>query len=180
SDPGRTKLFLCSDAVSLGIELDESVRLWNVHRGICILIFAGAGGHRNEVLSVDFHPSDINRFASCGMDHTVKIWSMKEFWPYVDKSYSWIDLPSKFPTKYVQFPVLIAAVHSNYVDCTRWLADFILSKKYPVPECDIWFIKFSRDFHFNQLAIGNREGKSLCLGSTVQPTCYNSDAHNPK
>ena len=79
----------------------------------------------------DFHPSDIERFASCGMDNTVKIWSMKgqkatskllhvcicmlhaiefanvvaEFWLYVDKSYSWTDLPSKFPTKYVQFPV---------------------------------------------------------------------------
>ncbi|RLN04737.1 FIE2 [Panicum miliaceum] len=26
-------------------------------------------------------------------------------------------------------------------------------QKYPVPECDIWFIKFSCDFHFNQLAI---------------------------
>ena len=34
------------------IEQDESVRLWNVETGICILIFAGAGGHRNEVLSV--------------------------------------------------------------------------------------------------------------------------------
>lgn len=74
--------------------------------GICILIFAGAGGHRNEVLSVvkmmfckfwlllwfkynkdlelilwwllqDFHPSDIYGIASCGMDNTVKIWSMK-------------------------------------------------------------------------------------------------------
>ncbi|XP_073114095.1 polycomb group protein FIE1 isoform X4 [Elaeis guineensis] len=113
---------------------DESVRLWNVHTGICILIFAGAGGHRNEVLSV----------------------------------------------------VFIASVHSNYVDCTRWLGDFVLSKsvdneivlwepktkeqspgegavdilqKYPVPECDIWFIKFSCDFHYNAAAIGNREGK---------------------
>ena len=28
-------------------------------------------------------------------------------------------------------------------------------QKYPVPDCDIWFIKFSCDFHFNQLAIGN-------------------------
>ncbi|KAL9679662.1 hypothetical protein QQ045_017528 [Rhodiola kirilowii] len=165
---------------------DESVRLWNIHTGICVLIFAGAGGHRNEVLSVDFHPSDVYRIASCGMDNTVKIWSMKEFWPYVEKSFSWTDIPSKFPTKYVQFPVFIASVHSNYVDCNRWLGDFVLSKsvdneivlwepkmkeqspgegsvdilqKYPVPECDIWFIKFSFDFQYNSIAIGNREGK---------------------
>ncbi|XP_073143165.1 polycomb group protein FIE2-like isoform X1 [Henckelia pumila] len=31
---------------------DESVWLWNIHTGICILIFSGAGRHRNEVLSV--------------------------------------------------------------------------------------------------------------------------------
>ncbi|KAI4322824.1 hypothetical protein L6164_022481 [Bauhinia variegata] len=165
---------------------DESVRLWNVHTGICVLIFAGAGGHRNEVLSVDFHPSDMYRIASCGMDNTVKLWSMKEFWPYVEKSFTWTDLPSKFPTKHVQFPVFIASVHTNYVDCNRWLGDFILSKsvdneivlwepklkeqipgegtadvlqKYPVPESDIWFIKFSCDFSYNAVAIGNREGK---------------------
>ncbi|XP_044474213.1 polycomb group protein FIE1-like [Mangifera indica] len=120
------------------------------------------------------------------MDNTVKIWSMKEFWTYVEKSFTWTDLPSKFPTKYVQFPVFIASVHSSYVDCNRWLGDFVLSKsvdneivlwepkmkeqspgegtadilqKYPVPECDIWFIKFSCDFHYNAAAIGNREGK---------------------
>ncbi|KAK9689083.1 hypothetical protein RND81_09G034200 [Saponaria officinalis] len=165
---------------------DESVRLWNVHTGICILIFAGGGGHRNEVLSVDFHPSDEHRIASCGMDNTVKIWSMKEFWPYVEKSFTWKDLPSKFPTKYVQFPIFIASVHTNYVDCTRWLGDFVLSKsvdneivlwepimkeqspgegsvdilqKYPVPDCDIWFIKFSCDFHYAAAAAGNREGR---------------------
>ncbi|EEF39534.1 fertilization-independent endosperm protein, putative [Ricinus communis] len=174
------------DASNEKIHKDESVRLWNVDTGICILIFAGAGGHRNEVLSVDFHPSDIYRIASCGMDNTVKIWSMKEFWTYVEKSFTWTDLPSKFPTKYVQFPVFIASIHSNYVDCNRWLGDFVLSKsvdneivlwepktkeqspgegtvdilqKYPVPECDIWFIKFSCDFHYNAAAIGNREGK---------------------
>lgn len=28
-----------------------------------------------------------------------------EFWSYVEKSFTWTDLPSKFPTKYVQFPV---------------------------------------------------------------------------
>ncbi|BBN04603.1 polycomb protein EED [Marchantia polymorpha subsp. ruderalis] len=164
---------------------DESLRLWNVTTNVCILILAGAGGHRNEVLSVDFHPSDVNQIASCGMDNTIKIWNIKDFWVYVEKSFSWTDSPSTFPTKYVQFPVFNALVHSNYVDCTRWLGDFILSKsvdneivlwepmfkehgtegvvdilqKYPVPECDIWFIKFSCDFSFNTLAIGNREGK---------------------
>ncbi|XP_057462909.1 polycomb group protein FIE1-like isoform X1 [Actinidia eriantha] len=51
-----------------------------------------------------------------------------EFWTYVEKSFTWTDLSSKFPTKYVQFPVFIASIHSNYVDCNRWLGDFILSK----------------------------------------------------
>ncbi|KAH9651381.1 polycomb group protein FIE1 [Citrus sinensis] len=141
---------------------DESVRLWNVQTGICILIFAGAGGHRNEVLSVDFHPSDIYRIASCGMDNTVKIWSMKEFWTYVEKSFTWTDLPSKFPTKYVQFPsvdneIVLWEPKMKEQSPGEGTADIL--QKYPVPECDIWFIKFSCDFHYNAAAIGNREGK---------------------
>ncbi|WVZ00225.1 hypothetical protein V8G54_026294 [Vigna mungo] len=124
-DAGRESIYRY---FSYSNELDESLRLWNTQTGICILIFAGAGGHRNEILSVDFHPSDIYRICSCGMDTTVKIWSIKDFWTYVEKSFTWTDHPSKFPTKFVQHPVYTASVHVNYVDCTRWLGDFILSK----------------------------------------------------
>ncbi|EFJ32504.1 hypothetical protein SELMODRAFT_143777 [Selaginella moellendorffii] len=165
---------------------DESIRLWNLQTGVCILIFGGAGGHRNEVLSVDFHPSNTFLLASCGMDNSIKIWSFKDFWIYVEQSKTWTDVSSRFPTKYVQFPIFNAVVHSNYVDCTRWLGDFVLSKsvdneivlwepifrehssndgavdviqKYPVPDWDIWFIKFSCDFYFSTMSIGNREGK---------------------
>ncbi|KAF8655398.1 hypothetical protein HU200_061139 [Digitaria exilis] len=184
---------------------DESVRLWNIHTGICILVFSGDGGHRKDVLSVDFHPSEITCFASCGMDNTVKIWSMKEFWSYVKNSYSWTDIPSKFPTKYVQFPVLVAAVHNNYVDCTRWLGDLILSKgveeeiilwepkpnekspgqgsidvlqKYPVKNCKNWFVKFSCDFYFNQLAIGNAEGEIYLWEVQSSPPVLTARLHN--
>jgi polycomb protein EED len=138
-----------------------------------------------SLLERDFHNSDILQIASCGMDGSVKIWSLKDYWKFVEMSFTWTDSASKFPTKHVQFPVLTALVRNNYVDCTRWLGDLILSKsvdndillweplyyrvagsaenegtvdalqKYPVPECDIWFIKFSCDVHFKNLAIGN-------------------------
>lgn len=32
-------------------------------------------------------------------------WLSSEFWTYVEKSYTWTDDPTKFPTKFVQFPV---------------------------------------------------------------------------
>ncbi|MCO5551130.1 hypothetical protein L7F22_004627 [Adiantum nelumboides] len=95
---------------------DESVRLWNVNSGVCILIFAGSNGHRNEVLSVDFHPSNKDLISSCGMDNTVKIWSLKDFSIYVEQSFDWKDIGSKFPSKYVQFPE-IGRARLSYAQC---------------------------------------------------------------
>lgn len=54
---------------------DESLRLWNVQTGTCVAIFAGHEGHRDAVLSVGWHPLG-RKFASAGMDTTVKLWSL--------------------------------------------------------------------------------------------------------
>ena len=42
---------------------------------LALQIFAGDGGHRGEVLSIDFHlRGDV--FASSGMDNCIKLWSL--------------------------------------------------------------------------------------------------------
>ncbi|KAG9147812.1 hypothetical protein Leryth_003427 [Lithospermum erythrorhizon] len=174
-------------SIALTASKDESIRLWNIQTGICIMKFAGEGGHRLDALSVDFHPSDIYKFLSCGMDSTVKVWSIKMTWSHVEESFIWTDLPSKFPTLAIELPMFTVAVHVNYVDCNRWIGNFIMSKggdneivlwepklegatpleegsldilhKYPVPDSNHWFMKFSLDFKFKTMAIGNRKGR---------------------
>ena len=54
---------------------DESVRLWNLQRGVNVAVFTGHDGHRGQVLSVDWHCSG-NRFVSGGMDNVIKLWNV--------------------------------------------------------------------------------------------------------
>ncbi len=42
---------------------------------MCVALFHGETGHRDQVLSVAFNV-DGNRFASSGMDHSLKVWSL--------------------------------------------------------------------------------------------------------
>lgn len=56
---------------------DCSIRLWNVRTATCVGIFAGHEAHRDTVLTVGWHPSG-DRFASAGVDTTVKLWSLGE------------------------------------------------------------------------------------------------------
>ena len=54
---------------------DESVRLWNLRRGVNVAVFAGHNGHRGQVLSVSWHLSGA-KFATSGMDNMVKLWKV--------------------------------------------------------------------------------------------------------
>jgi hypothetical protein len=159
-------------ALVLSASKDESIRLWNVYTACCVAIFAGDQGHRDEVLSIDVHLLG-NVFASCGMDNTVKVWSLegtahtgRRVARAVDQSFCYSTqvggaapaaaaradrraaaagplaalLPGqshddgagtgaaaasprkRFQTLQEQFPLFSTShVHSDYVDCVRWV-----------------------------------------------------------
>jgi WD40 repeat protein len=52
------------------------VRLWNIHTLVCVAVFGGERGHREQVLTAAFN-DDGTRFVSAGMDHCLKVWNLE-------------------------------------------------------------------------------------------------------
>ncbi|KAL7536498.1 hypothetical protein ACHAXR_007203 [Thalassiosira sp. AJA248-18] len=131
---------------------DDSIRLWNLQRGVNVAVFTGHNGHRGQVLSVSWHLSG-TKFASCGMDNMIKLWKVfdgdkekgkgghveaalkKSFsvipddWDQNENGREQVCQTKKFGTVFQQFPYFSTnKAHNNYVDCVQFVGDLILSK----------------------------------------------------
>lgn len=116
----------------LSASKDQSIRLWNVDTDICVAIFGGVEGHRDEVVTIDFHPIH-PLFVSGGIDHALLIWSLKkpDMQQAIQASHTFDSSVTKvaFPTVHEHFPVFITRdVHQNYIDSVQWFGDLLFSK----------------------------------------------------
>jgi polycomb protein EED len=115
----------------LSASKDYALRLWNIKTAICVVIFGGVEGHRDEVLSIDFN-LDGTLIYSAGMDHALKIWNLDtdEYRGVVAKSYSHTKGSFiSFSILKVHFPLFSSReVHRNYIDCIRSFGKFAISK----------------------------------------------------
>ncbi|XP_065908339.1 polycomb protein eed-like isoform X2 [Dysidea avara] len=115
----------------LSASKDHSLRLWNIQTDVCVAIFGGVDGHRDEVLGTDFHMLG-GSIVSCGMDHSLKVWQLdtSEIKDAIEASEQHSARSNKnFPTLRCHFPAFSTReVHSNYVDSVCYFGNTILSK----------------------------------------------------
>jgi hypothetical protein len=132
----------------LSCSRDHSLRLWHVRTGVLALVLAGDGGHRNEVISCDWHASERCTCVSSGMDGCVKLWAPTDSLfaalepallpppPGAKPAGGSSDAPPPPPppplqprVRFLQTPRFSThRVHSNFVDCVRFFGDAVLSK----------------------------------------------------
>ncbi|XP_065559300.1 polycomb protein eed-like [Artemia franciscana] len=174
--------------VLMSVSKDYSIRLWNMRSDKLIAVLGGVDGHRSEAISADFS-RDGRWIVSGGMDHSLKIWDIGS---ELMKGALWdsAKLNNKhYKTVQVNFPVFSTRdIHRNYVDCVRWIGDFVASKAceneivlwkpgkinsseikgsqisklhvLTVADCELWYIRFGLNVNNKVLALGNQFGKT--------------------
>lgn len=141
------------------------------------------------------------------MDNSIKIWDLKD--PQVAHAIELSftnPLPSQgrpFPTHFAQLPVFTTTdVHSDYVDCVRFVGGLVLSKstankivlwsprydgspllilkEYLYSNAELWFMKFSCDEAMTRVAVGNKNGRLYVWNidhDIERPSCSLAHAH---
>lgn len=110
---------------------DHSIRLWCITSHVCVAIFGGHAGHRDQVISVAFDTQG-NRFVSGGIDHSLQVWDLSK--PKIKclieraKECGAGNGVLRFPTYRVHAADFVTRdIHANYIDCVLWFGDLILS-----------------------------------------------------
>ncbi|GAB5356854.1 hypothetical protein AAMO2058_000324300 [Amorphochlora amoebiformis] len=166
-------------SILLSTSGDCSARIWDLSTGNCLLQFSGQNGHKNQVLSGDFH-LDGMRIVTGSMDNTVKIWDLT---PYNDlltnpcspgKKPENSTNPSKnkepkirsggedgerkdtktfYKTpRQIHYPNFSTQrVHRNYVDCVMFFSDWVLSKS-TENEIVLWKPHYSKEISYTRVA----------------------------
>ena len=119
---------------------DFTVRLWNVAKSVQVAIFNGLEGHKQGVLTLDWHLTE-QVFLSGSRDSSVKIWKVsnkvqqrmnlsKNFDCKFKKNNEGLDCATNpFPTLQVfEAEFSTSKVHNSYVDCARFFGNLIISK----------------------------------------------------
>uniref|UniRef100_A0A1I8AJV2 WD_REPEATS_REGION domain-containing protein n=1 Tax=Steinernema glaseri TaxID=37863 RepID=A0A1I8AJV2_9BILA len=123
------RTFTRDSSVVASASKDLTVRLWNVRFSECIAILGGTNGHRDQVLSIDFDERG-EYLVSGSMDHSILLWDVggdTDVGRALAQSLDPVK-PRPQPVE-LHFPVAQSRdLHANYVDCVRFVGDFIVSK----------------------------------------------------
>lgn len=105
--------------------------MWNAFSGVCIAVFGGHRGHRDEVNAVSFSLSS-PKMVSAGADNRICIWDLNAVAPQIAASFKAQDqsvTSRATQPRLEQFPEFSTnLIHETAVDDVAFVGDLILSK----------------------------------------------------
>ncbi|CAD5213849.1 unnamed protein product [Bursaphelenchus okinawaensis] len=112
---------------------DKTARIWNVGLQHCLAIYGGGEGHADEIISCDLHV-DQTYLVTASVDHSIKLWDCRPETAVAQRINDSLDRSKReeiitLPPIETHFPVADTNdIHTNYVDCVRFIGKFIMSK----------------------------------------------------